>query len=121
LDEIKLAAEQGKGRAQFLLGLAYAKGEGVPQDLALAAKWYQKAGTQGDPNAQNNLGVLYVQGTGIGLNPVAAYACFSLAARGGVQGAAGNRDQLARILTADQLSEAVRMANRGAGELEGKP
>ena len=31
------------GRRQFSLGLMYAEGIGVPQDLAQAAAWYRKA------------------------------------------------------------------------------
>jgi TPR repeat protein len=33
------AAEQGEPTAQYLLGLMYDKGQGVPQDQVLAQKW----------------------------------------------------------------------------------
>ena len=46
--------------AQKDLGLAYAIGQGVPQDLAQAAIWYKKAANQGDAEAQFNLGLFYL-------------------------------------------------------------
>ena len=45
----RLAAEQGDASAQYSLGLAHAKGQGVPQDYANAVKWFRKAGEQGHP------------------------------------------------------------------------
>ena len=42
-------AEQGVTMAQYNLGVMYDKGQGVPQDDAEAAKWYQKAAEQGFP------------------------------------------------------------------------
>ena len=43
----RLAADQGYHAAQFNLGVLYANGDGVPQDLAQAAEWYRKAAEQG--------------------------------------------------------------------------
>lgn len=54
----KKAAEQGNAKAQFNLGLSYAKGEGVPQDMYKALHWYEKAAAQGQPNAIENVKVL---------------------------------------------------------------
>ena len=42
-----LAAQQGHAKAQFFLGVMYAKGEGVKKDEAEAVKWYTKAAQQG--------------------------------------------------------------------------
>jgi len=36
----------------------YDKGQGLPQDHAVAAEWYRKAGYQGSAQAQHNLGVM---------------------------------------------------------------
>src|SRR5437667_10144496 len=57
-------AEQGNANAQFLLGVMYSTGRGVPKDYAAAINWYRKAADQGDPNAQTNLGVMYRDGHG---------------------------------------------------------
>jgi TPR repeat protein len=58
-------AEQGKAWAQYNLGLAYDKGEGVKQDDTEAVKWYRKAAEQGHARAQNNLGWMYAHGEGV--------------------------------------------------------
>lgn len=55
-------AEQGHAEAQTHLGLMYAKGKGVPQDDAEAAKWLRKAAEQGHANAQVLLGMMYAKG-----------------------------------------------------------
>jgi TPR repeat protein len=65
LIEIKEKAMQGDARAQFNLGLMYAKGDGVKQDFSQAMLWYEKAAAQGDAQGQNNLGVLYYGGKGV--------------------------------------------------------
>ena len=36
-------AEGGNPKAQFNLGVAYGKGEGVPKDYAESMKWYRMA------------------------------------------------------------------------------
>lgn len=46
-------AEQGDARAQSVLGVLYAYGEGVPQDLAEAAKWYREAADRATPRRNN--------------------------------------------------------------------
>src|SRR5262249_15146314 len=50
--EVTSKAEAGDANAQKILGASYAKGEGVPQKYAEAAKWYLKAAEQGNPEAQ---------------------------------------------------------------------
>ena len=40
-------AAQGNAAAQYLLGLMYGRGDGVPQDDAEAVKWYRLAAEQG--------------------------------------------------------------------------
>ena len=58
-------AEQGYAKAQFILGVMYSKGQGVPQDYAEVAKWYRKAAEQGNAAAQSNLGDLYRLSQGV--------------------------------------------------------
>ncbi len=45
------AADAGHPGAQFQLGLMYATGEEVPQDLVLAHKWLNLAATRGSSDA----------------------------------------------------------------------
>ena len=42
---------QGNANAQFNLGACYENGEGVAQDMKLAATWFGKAAAQGDAEA----------------------------------------------------------------------
>ena len=42
------AADQGDADAQFCLGFAYKKGQGVQQSDEGAVQWYRKAADQGD-------------------------------------------------------------------------
>jgi uncharacterized protein len=65
LREWQPLAKQGDARAQFLLGLLYDKGEGVPQDSIQARQWYEKAASQGEVDAQVNLGISYASGEGV--------------------------------------------------------
>jgi len=56
------AAEQGSASAQFMLGLMYADGHGVPKDEAKAMQWWHMAAEQGNANAQSTLGFVYANG-----------------------------------------------------------
>jgi TPR repeat protein len=47
----KLAAAQGNAKAQFNLGISYAKGEGVAQDYLRAHMWLNLAAIGGDADA----------------------------------------------------------------------
>jgi uncharacterized protein len=64
-DNVFRRAEKGDAKAQFVLGLKYDTGKGVPQDYAEAAKWYRKAAEQGYAEAQFNLGTMYDEGRGV--------------------------------------------------------
>lgn len=54
-------ADQGDADAQYNLGQAYKLGRGVPQDIAIAESWYEKAAQQGHPQAAANLGLILFQ------------------------------------------------------------
>ncbi len=56
------SAEQGNTEAMLCLGLCYAQGMGVPQDLAEAVRLYRKAAEYGDAKAQLTLGNYYLWG-----------------------------------------------------------
>ena len=72
LREWRPLAEQGDAEAQYMLGLMYNDGMGVPKDDAEAANWYRKAAEQGDAGAQYNLGMMYAHGEGVSKDPVEA-------------------------------------------------
>lgn len=75
LDEAKAAVDAGKfaqaaaiyrelaaagdAKAQYNLGLMYARGDGVAENPQEAMKWYRLSAEQGFPEAQYALGVIY--------------------------------------------------------------
>src|SRR6185437_16655980 len=62
---VEKLASQGDAGAAALLGVAYEEGAKVPQDLAVAIKWYRQAAVQGDPKVQHHLATMYEQGRGV--------------------------------------------------------
>jgi uncharacterized protein len=58
-------ADQGNAVAQFILGVMYDNGKGVPQNDAEAMNWYREAADRGETNAQCNLGTMYLTGQGV--------------------------------------------------------
>ena len=58
-------AEQGDAQAQYLLGLCFAIGRGLPEDATEAVNWYRKAAEQGLASAQYLLGLRYAEGEGV--------------------------------------------------------
>lgn len=109
-------AEQGDARAQSIIGLMYAKGQGVPQDPGEAAKWYHLAADQSDAEAQYGLAFLYATGDGVAQDYVAAHMWFNLAsARLPVSDARrrlaiANRDAMETKMTREQIAEARQRA-----------
>ncbi len=77
------ANEQQDAEAQYMLGVMYDGGDGVPQDAAEAVRWYLRAAEQGDADAQYNLGVSYANGEGISQDDVEAAYWYRQAAEQG--------------------------------------
>ena len=65
LEKYQEKAEQGDAYAQFKVGLAHAKGKGIPEDDVTASEWWIKAAEQGEPNAQYSLARAYQNGSGV--------------------------------------------------------
>lgn len=59
------AAVKGNARAQFDLGLMYARGEGVRRDERLAFKWFHKAARNNHVEAKFYMGLSFAQGRGV--------------------------------------------------------
>jgi TPR repeat protein len=51
LHMFQLLANQGKGDAQYNLGVMYANGKGVPQDYVVAHMWLNLSASHGDQEA----------------------------------------------------------------------
>jgi uncharacterized protein len=106
LDEAKPLAEQGDARAQFLIGLMYALGRGVPQSYSTSAKWYRLAAGQGLATAAYNLGLAYYNGLGVPKDYVTAYMWMNVAATNGNQAAAHSRDEAAKKMKPSEIAVA---------------
>ncbi len=76
-------AKYGHAGAQFSLGVAYATGNGVAQDMHTAIRWWNEAARQGHAAAQVNLGLLYWRGVGVERDLERARAWWRRAAEGG--------------------------------------
>ena len=83
LSALKSSAKSGDARAEYYLGIAYDSGQGVPQNYAKAAYWYQKAAQQGFAEAENNLGNAYYSGQGVPQNYAKGVYWFQKAAQQG--------------------------------------
>jgi TPR repeat protein/tRNA A-37 threonylcarbamoyl transferase component Bud32 len=80
---------------QVLLGDRYRRGQGVPRDLAEAAKWYRKAAERGDAKSQWELSRLLESGEGgVGKDLAAAVGWTRKAAD---QGHAGAQNRLGNV------------------------
>lgn len=80
---LPLAGEARNAEDQFLLGRAYARGEGVARSYEQAGFWYRKAAEQGNLKAMHNLGVLYLEGKGTPRDEKQGYTLIKKAAEAG--------------------------------------
>lgn len=64
LASLQSEAASGNATAQFQLGRAYFRGEGIPADKSKALEWISKAADQGHPDAFTSMGFFYAQGVG---------------------------------------------------------
>lgn len=105
-DWYRRAAEQGNAKAAHNLAVLYAEGPSGTPEFNDAAYWFKKAANFGLADSQYNLGILYARGLGLEKNLVESYKWFALAARQGDRDAGNKRDELANMLSREQLAEA---------------
>ena len=113
IEEFRTLAARGHPGAQFMLGVMYFNGSGVPQDNRVAAIFFFQAAQQGKAGAQLALGSIFIRGVGVFQDLVQAQTWLSLAAinsTGELQTqAVALRDATTRLMTAEQLAEAERL------------
>ncbi|ASP36427.1 peptidoglycan-binding protein [Labrenzia sp. VG12] len=80
---LRSAAASGNAAAEFMVGVKYTEGSGVPADLSKAAVWYQKAADKGLAPAQYRLASLYEKGRGVEKDVPKAKAWYTRAAEAG--------------------------------------
>lgn len=105
----RMSAESGDALAQHNLGAFYYFGHGVPKDYEEALRWYRSAAENGYIHSQCFLGYMYRDGKGTPQNYVTAYYWLNLAASK-LEEAAEDRDDLALLMTPEQIAESQRMS-----------
>jgi TPR repeat protein len=91
VEDLKLRADTGDRTATRQLAEAYYMGrDGVEQNFAEAAKWYEKLAKQGDVRAQSTIGLMYLRGFGVPKDPQAAQRWWRFAAAANDAGAQYN-------------------------------
>ena len=81
---LKNKAAAGDATAQYSLGYMSYFGEGVPENITEAVKWYRLAAARGDVRAQFNLGLRYDIGEGVVRDEGEAVNWYRLAAAQGL-------------------------------------
>jgi hypothetical protein len=112
LPNLRVLAESGNADAQATLAKMYQDGSGVPQDIVIAAKWFQSAANLGQKESQLVIGELFEEGRGVTQDYVQAHMWYNLASAAGVSGAEDRRNALASKMTPEQLSEAQKLASQ---------
>ena len=120
--ELNPLAANGDARVEYLLGLMYVKGEGVPQDFKKAEYWWFLAAEQGHTQAQDNLGAMYTDGLGIPVDFKQAVRWYRSAAE---QGEAKAQTNLGLLYAKGEgvpldLKEAVQLFRLAAEQGEAK-
>ena len=69
---VQQAAEAGNPTATYEMGYLYENGDGLPQNMAEAARWFRKGAAMGEPRSESALGQLYEQGQQVPNDWVAA-------------------------------------------------
>ena len=80
LPKLKAAADRGHKKAQFRMGRAFDKGNGVTEDNTRAFQWYLKAANQGHAKSQYQVGRCYKKGKGVAEDQQKALSWFIKAA-----------------------------------------
>lgn len=80
---LRQAAAQGDPRAQYAIALRYAQGDGTPQNLVEAARWFERAAGAGLAPAQYRLGAMYERGQGVARDLGRARSWYQAAAEKG--------------------------------------
>ena len=108
-DLIERSAQNGNRIAMHDLANFYANGVGgLEQDLALSARWFEKAAERGVVDSQYNIGYLYEHGYGVVKNTVEAYVWYGVAA------AQGDTEATRRITALDETLSLVEIESAKA-------
>lgn len=99
------AAGMGNRMSMHNLASILAGGALGEQKFGEAAVWFERAAGLGLTDSQFNLGMLYARGLGVPQDLANSYKWFSIAAEAGDEDAAQARDDIARSLDAETVSQ----------------
>jgi hypothetical protein len=106
-----LASKQGNGWASFWMGLISESSDGGElANHVEAVKWFKLAASQGYYSALSALGMKYRWGDGVTQDYVKAHMWLNLAAARDESAADRNRDDVAKLMTTQQVLEAQKLA-----------
>jgi uncharacterized protein len=83
LQDLAASAASGDAAAQFQLGRAYYRGEGVAKDEKKALEWVEKSADQGNPDAITSMGFFHAQGIAVPMDEGKAVTWFRKGAEAG--------------------------------------
>jgi len=106
------AAEQDIAMAEYLVGQMYRQGRGLPQDRDKALDWSLKAARRGVAGGQYEVGLLLAETPTTREHLIYAYSWFLLAARQAHPGAAENLQELAKVMSEEDIARARASADK---------
>jgi len=102
----RLAANQGNAGAMHNLGVLLAMGATGSANNEEAARWFLQAAELGVPDSQFNMGILSARGIGVQQDLEEGYKWFAIVAETGDNDARAKRDEVADMLSPEQLENA---------------
>lgn len=106
LDTLRTKAGQGQAGALFDLAERHERGDGIVQDLGLAAALYEQAAKRGHPLAQYRFGLARSMGLGVAADPIDAHGWLTLATTS--EGAASDLAAILLEAWGDEVDQAGR-------------
>jgi len=106
------AAEQDIPMAEYLVGQMYRQGRGLPQDRDKALDWSLKAARRGVAGGQYEVALLLAETPTTREHLIYAYSWFLLAARQAHPGAAENLQELAKVMSEEDIARARASADK---------
>ena len=116
IQEFSVLAERGHSGSEFMIGVMYFYGTGVPKDTGIAAVWFFKSALKGHPPAQLAFGSVHIRGVGVEQSLTDAYVWLTLASQSNVPGlvtqALTLRSDAEKGMNAEQIEDARRRASK---------
>ena len=114
-ERLRIQADEGNVRAQFMMGYIHYHAKGVAEDSVQGVMWWHKAAEQGHAEAQWELGNAYVRGQGVIRDIATGYAWYSIAADNGLVFAKRDKNKIAEKMYPGDIVRAEGIAKQLLG------